>query len=69
MVKEVSNKCLSHEDGYKKATNYSSLGMVMYEVVKELRETIRSLQAKIEAQDTIISELKSVSGGGGGNIS
>jgi hypothetical protein len=41
--------------------------MVMYEVVKELRETIRSLQAKITAQNTIISELKNVSGGGGGN--
>jgi hypothetical protein len=41
----------------------------MCEVVKELRETIRSLQAKIAAQDTIISELKKVSGGSGGNSS
>jgi hypothetical protein len=66
MVKEVSSKCLSHEDGYKKATSYSSLDMLMYEVVNELRETIRKLQERITAQDTIINELKNGGGGGGG---
>jgi hypothetical protein len=58
---------LSHEDGYKKASSFSTLDMVMYEVVKELRETISSLEVKIAAQDKIIIELKSGCGGGNRN--
>jgi hypothetical protein len=43
----------------------------MYEVVLELRETIRKLQEQVAAQEVIITELKNGadrkgSGGGGG---
>jgi hypothetical protein len=71
MVKEVNNMCLSHEAGYRKATSFSTLGhafsvagFVMYEVVGELRYTIRTLQERIAAQDAIINEFNNCGGGG-----
>jgi hypothetical protein len=42
MVKTVRTKALSAEDGYTPATNYAT------DVVKELRETIQSLEKKIK---------------------
>jgi hypothetical protein len=51
MGKEVSGKRLSTEDGFDGVVNYITLDKVMYEVVKELRETIRTLREKIDAQE------------------
>jgi hypothetical protein len=69
----VSGKALSAEDGYTPATNYATLDKVLYDVVKELRETIQSLETKITTlqamnatQEIIINELKNGGGGGGG---
>jgi hypothetical protein len=65
MGKKVGDKRLSSEDGYEPAGSYILLDRMLYEVVKELRDTISTLQDKIDAQEVIITELKN--GGGGSN--
>ena len=51
-------KLLSEEEGYSKASKFTHLELILYEVIKELRDEIDTLKKTVGEQALIISQIK-----------